>query len=1025
MKTILAFSIFVLILFPTFSMFAPIVKAGSLIDLASEIQRKGYPGITPSPEVVAQYQRMNQSLPRLSDWASISQQQQIHARRILVILIDFPDHVGTQNQAHYQTLLFGGVQGSLDHYYTEVSYGQLTVTGTVAGQGWYRSANNLVWWGADGTYHDDANTDRFELAREAVVAADADVDFKAFDTNDNDVIDPGELSLCIVHAGDGQESSGVSTDLWSHRWYIFGAGYTSPHTGAALADTIVDGCRISRHSTDDVGGYFMQAENSPMGTFAHEFGHDLGLIDLYDTDSTVDYGQVVGDWSLMDTGSWLDSGNTPSHLDPYSKIRLEWLSPTVVSSYLVVSIDQAEATTGNRLYRLNIPGTQQYFLVENRRQTGYDAHLPESGILIWHIDEGMPNNNDGPPTNSYYRVALEQPGGTGNDPYGHAPGTPNYRGALDTAAYSNNDAQTTFDSTTTPNSDSNEGTETLISISNVGTEGASTSVTFFSRRLAYVYCSWGMWTMQGEINYLHSLSPNKYLFDWYNENNIGNLWANLGKYKALLVDEDTFYSDGSWSQYGGPIYNSFKSHASDLDNFVRNGGGIFTSGENDLYKTQAWDWLPPGMQVTSYDPESTSNVHVVFDPGTPKGLYSYPNTITDSYLNTRGHIHAWFSSWDTGYIITTNRIDNNKPVELYGIFENSAHTSSGCIVVSHVEAESSNAWEYLQNQLDFIVPATKYKMIVVSPLEGAVFRFGDNVLFEMMITDDFGNPGTGASVTVNSPTGAPISLIETPAGSGIYVNTYTLSPTDPVGTWAISFVASIEGEFPKKSVPVIIPADQTPPTITVITPRETPEEALQDGVTLKATVSDPSGVDWVKFSIRETDGTTIDPSFESMSPIHISSDTWQLLFNTYVPKLPDGNYLFIVNASDTFDNEGSKIVLFSIRNWASLQLLPATTSNKAGRTMPIKFSLRVYETVDPAKPFVYNEQLTIKIYKKGYPNNVLQTSTYGTGSTNYRIDVISEKYITNFKTLNTPATYVVEIYRKGMLIGSFEFKTVK
>jgi hypothetical protein len=93
--------------------------------------------------------------------------------------------------------------------------------------------------------------------------------------------------------------------------------------------------------------------------------------------------------------------------------------------------------------------------------------------------------------------------------------------------------------------------------------------------------------------------------------------------------------------------------------------------------------------------------------------------------------------------------------------------------------------------------------------------------------------------------------------------------------------------------------------------------------------------------------------------------------------------------------------------------------------MPIKFSLIVYETVDPAEPFVYNEQLTIKIYQKGYPNKILQTSTYGTGSTNYRIDGAGKLYITNFKTLTTPMTYVVEIYRKGMLIGSFQFSTVR
>ena len=538
-------------------------------------------------------------------------------------------------------------------------------------------------------------------------------------------------------------------------------------------------------------------------------------------------------------------------------------------------------------------------------------------------------------------------------------------------------------------------------------------------KFTYVYCTWGMDTMQDEINYLHSLNAEKYSFDWYNENNIANLWTNLAKYRGLLIDEDTFYSDWWWSQYGGPIYTSFKNHASDLETFVKNGGGIFTSGENDLYKTQAWDWLPPSMRVTSYDPESTSNVHMVFDPGAPKGLYSYPNSITDSYLSL-GHTHAWFTSWDAGYVVTVRRTDNNEPIELYGVF------GKGCIVVSHVEAESGYAWQYLQNQLDFIVPPTKYTMTVLSPTEGTVFRVGDTVLFEVTIADTLGNPGTGAAVTVNSPAGALIFLTETPPGSGIYTGTYTISPTDPVGTWAISFVASIEGEFPKQTVPIIIPVDSTPPTITVVTPRETPPEALQDGVTLKATVSDPSGVDWVTFSIRGPDGTVIDPDFESMSTTHISGDIWQLPFNTYVPKLPDGYYLLVVNASDIYNNEGSKTVVFSICNWGAIELLPASETNKAGRTMPVKFSIRVKASVDSAQPFIYNEELTIKIYKKASPSNILlQTSTFGTTSRDYRIDLTGELYITNFKTLSTPATYVVEIYRKGMLIGSFEFKTVK
>lgn len=220
--------------------------------------------------------------------------------------------------------------------------------------------------------------------------------------------------------------------------------------------------------------------------------------------------------------------------------------------------------------------------------------------------------------------------------------------------------------------------------------------------------------------------------------------------------------------------------------------------------------------------------------------------------------------------------------------------------------------------------------------------------------------------------------------------------------------------------------DNTPPSITVVTPREDPPEALQDGVTLEAHVTDPSGVDWVTFSIREPDGTIIDPTFESMGATDVGSDAWQAWVDTNVPELPDGYYLLLVNASDMLGNEGSKTVQFSISNWACLELLPATKANKAGRTMPAKFSLRVFENVDPAKPFVYNEELTILIYEESYPESILQESTYGDTARDYRIDSISELYITNFRTIKKKlTTYVIEIYRKDMLIGWFTFETVK
>jgi len=201
--------------------------------------------------------------------------------------------------------------------------------------------------------------------------------------------------------------------------------------------------------------------------------------------------------------------------------------------------------------------------------------------------------------------------------------------------------------------------------------------------------------------------------------------------------------------------------------------------------------------------------------------------------------------------------------------------------------------------------------------------------------------------------------------------------------------------------------------------------ALQDGVTFIVSANDLSGTCSLNFSIREANGGQgIPVGFEDIpATCNTATGKWELFFDTL--QLPDGFYTVLVNAEDNLGHTASTTVPYSIRNWAVLERLPSTPNSKAGRTMPVKFALRVAASVDPDQPFVYNQELTIKIYAKDNPSNVLQTSTFGETSRDYRIDIPGEKYITNFKTLSTPKTYMVEIWRKDMLIGSFEFKTVK
>jgi 2',3'-cyclic-nucleotide 2'-phosphodiesterase (5'-nucleotidase family) len=220
-----------------------------------------------------------------------------------------------------------------------------------------------------------------------------------------------------------------------------------------------------------------------------------------------------------------------------------------------------------------------------------------------------------------------------------------------------------------------------------------------------------------------------------------------------------------------------------------------------------------------------------------------------------------------------------------------------------------------------------------------------------------------------------------------------------------------------------------PPLIAVTNPLA--NMAVQDGVTFKASASTNCGsIEKVFFYLREPDGGDGIPiGYEDLEATYNSiSGSWEYPFDTTM--VQDGYYVILAKAIDSIGNESwSDVIPFSIRNWAVITLLPSTPSNKAGRTMPVKFSLRIAASVDPSMPFVYNEDLEIRIYRCLNPSCILkmlmQTSTYGTGTTSYRIN--GELYITNFKTARLPAQYLVEIWRptKNFMVGSFTFKTVK
>jgi immune inhibitor A len=316
-------------------------------------------------------------------------------RNVLVLLVDFPDKRGTQSRDHFKQLLFGpGTPSapSLRSYYQEASHGAIDIQGSVFG--WFTLPEKLSFY-TDG---ESATGDNYPhngpgLADAALALAVASgLDFKQFDQNGDGHLD----GLIIVHAGSGAETEPNHTLrrelIWSHKW-------TLPQ--ARTLDGVT------------VWSYTLQPEDGRIGVFCHEFGHFLGLPDLYDTSGR---SSGVGAWCLMGAGSWGGDGHCPSNLSAWARIQLGWVSPTLLSGSTRKVTLKPPCEKDYQVIKLAMDGcpATEYFLLESRQLSGLDRSLPGEGLLIWHIDDARASN-DHPPT---YWVGVEQADGRNSLEYG-------------------------------------------------------------------------------------------------------------------------------------------------------------------------------------------------------------------------------------------------------------------------------------------------------------------------------------------------------------------------------------------------------------------------------------------------------------------------------------------------------------------------------------------------------------------------------------------------------------------------------
>ncbi len=299
-------------------------------------------------------------------------------KRGLVILVQFPDCKFSlpDVQEYYQGVMNGdgapqyNIPNSVNRYFYDQSNGQFDLTFDVVGP--VTVSNNMSYYGSNDSWGNDRNPEK--MVEEAVRLASPYVDFSAYDWDKDGYAD----QIFVLYAGYNEAQGAPSYTIWPHAYYISAAGNIPPMFNGVKVDAYACSSELS-------GTKGLRPDG--IGTFCHEFSHCLGLPDLYDTDYSGGYGMYI--WSLMDAGCYCGPnflGEMPCNYTAYERWACGWADLTELEKGCTISGMASLSDYGPGYLIRNRAHEDEYYLLENRQQTGWDAYLPAHGLLIMHID---------------------------------------------------------------------------------------------------------------------------------------------------------------------------------------------------------------------------------------------------------------------------------------------------------------------------------------------------------------------------------------------------------------------------------------------------------------------------------------------------------------------------------------------------------------------------------------------------------------------------------------------------------------
>lgn len=300
----------------------------------------------------------------------------------LVVLVDFKNKkfADGHDLEYYKNVINGkdfsdeeeGYVGSVRDYFLAQSNGQFELDFDVVGP--VTMSKNSGYYGGDGAYQKDEKV--YEMIKEACDGIQDKVNLKDYDWDGDGEAD----QVFFLYAGLGQASGGSPGTIWPHESELryWPCGVLSYPTGKintyACANEL-------QPETQGSSRYI----SAGIGTICHEFSHCLGFADMYDTTGSGGYGMSVFD--VMDQGSYNGNGFVPCNYTAFERIYAGWVEAIELESPATVKDMKSVSDYGRPFIMYNYKNTNEYFLMENRQNTGWDKELYGSnGLLIVHVN---------------------------------------------------------------------------------------------------------------------------------------------------------------------------------------------------------------------------------------------------------------------------------------------------------------------------------------------------------------------------------------------------------------------------------------------------------------------------------------------------------------------------------------------------------------------------------------------------------------------------------------------------------------